>query len=349
MAGDWLKIEKDTPEKPEVFAISEKLRISVGDAFLGCFRLWRWADTHTSDGSVPNLPAEAIDTVTRLPGFSQALVAVGWLQVESGTLTLPNFDRHMGQSAKKRVYGAERQRRFRSQDGNASVTRRRDSIPRGLRREVYARDNNTCVYCGFVKGTRTPYGAYLGAVISLDHVLPVTRGGATTLDNLVTSCTVCNNKKNNRTPEEAGMIIRRRVTTQRDESVTEALPEKRREEKITEDTPSECCPEPAEPASEPPPSSPVVMVFPTVGNGRSGWPLTEAKVTEYRQTYPGVDVPAECRRAWQWCQDNPTRRKTVKGMPAFLARWLGKAQDRGPPLAGGGKAASLKGMFEDLP
>lgn len=67
------------------------------------------------------------------------------------------------------------------------------------------------------------------------------------------------------------------------------------------------------------------------------WTLTAAKVAEYQQSFPGIDVPAECRKAWQWGRDNPDRRKTARGMARFLGTWLGRAQDRaGRPAAGGG-------------
>jgi len=63
------------------------------------------------------------------------------------------------------------------------------------RRNVMKRDNHTCQYCG-VKSDLT-----------LDHVLPRSRGGADSWENLVTACNHCNVKKGNRTPEEARMPL----------------------------------------------------------------------------------------------------------------------------------------------
>jgi hypothetical protein len=77
------------------------------------------------------------------------------------------------------------------------------------------------------------------------------------------------------------------------------------------------------------------MEFPTVGKGSKTWGLTSAKLAEYQEAFPGVDVEAECRKARQWCIDNSTKRKTAKGMPAFLGRWLAKVQD-GPRAGGSG-------------
>lgn len=82
----------------------------------------------------------------------------------------------------------------------------------------------------------------------------------------------------------------------------------------------------SEPTSD---GSEVIMVFPCVGRGPTEWPLTDAKVAEYRQSFPAVDVLGECRKARQWCIDNPTKRKTFGGMPAFVSRWLSRVQDSG--------------------
>lgn len=60
-----------------------------------------------------------------------------------------------------------------------------------LRQAVFERDGWACVYCGKATGTLT-----------CDHALPVSRGGSSTLDNLVTACLACNVAKATRTPEE---------------------------------------------------------------------------------------------------------------------------------------------------
>lgn len=99
----------------------------------------------------------------------------------------------------------------------------------------------------------------------------------------------------------------------------------------------------AEQAVPAPPSGDVVLVFPTAGKAPE-WPLTAAKVVEYREAFPDLDVLAECRRALQWCRDKKTKRKTARGMPGFLLSWLSDAQDRGrggkpgaaPPAAAAG-------------
>lgn len=63
--------------------------------------------------------------------------------------------------------------------------------------------------------------------------------------------------------------------------------------------------------------------------GAESWVCPEKKLEEWTETYPEMDVPAELRKALQWLLDNPGRQKTPRGMPAFLGRWLGNAQNRG--------------------
>ncbi len=88
----------------------------------------------------------------------------------------------------------------------------------------------------------------------------------------------------------------------------------------------------AEPSASGEPEA--VLEFPIVGKtqkllGAGGWSLTKTKLIEYQESFPGVDVLAECKKALQWTRDNPANRKTKSGMPAFLCRWLSKVQDRG--------------------
>ncbi len=69
------------------------------------------------------------------------------------------------------------------------------------RKNILLRDRHTCQYC---ECTFSP------ADLTLDHVIPRSRGGSGTWENLVTSCRRCNNRKGDRLPEEAGMHLGRR-------------------------------------------------------------------------------------------------------------------------------------------
>lgn len=69
------------------------------------------------------------------------------------------------------------------------------------RHNVLARDRWTCQYCGARPRTQE---------LTCDHVVPRSRGGKTSWENLVTACVDCNTRKANRTPEQAGMRLRKR-------------------------------------------------------------------------------------------------------------------------------------------
>jgi 5-methylcytosine-specific restriction endonuclease McrA len=81
----------------------------------------------------------------------------------------------------------DRSPRFPSQAGVTST----------VRLQVLERDAYRCRYCAGFAGH-----------LCIDHVLPQSRGGEHTPDNLVTACKPCNSRKRNRTPEEAGMVLR---------------------------------------------------------------------------------------------------------------------------------------------
>lgn len=65
--------------------------------------------------------------------------------------------------------------------------RKRSGVPRGIRHEVFKRDNYTCVECGARKED--------GATLHVDHIIPVSKGGTDELDNLQTLCSDCNLNK----------------------------------------------------------------------------------------------------------------------------------------------------------
>lgn len=79
--------------------------------------------------------------------------------------------------------------------------KRRANVSRSQRELVWTRDNYRCRYC--LRPLK--YGTH---ELTFDHLLPVSRGGASVLNNLVTACRPCNEKKADRTPEEAGMELR---------------------------------------------------------------------------------------------------------------------------------------------
>ena len=69
------------------------------------------------------------------------------------------------------------------------------------RQNIYTRDRGLCQYCGRELSRQE---------VTYDHVVPKSQGGATTWENVVTSCVECNSHKGGHTPEQAGMKLRQR-------------------------------------------------------------------------------------------------------------------------------------------
>lgn len=91
-----------------------------------------------------------------------------------------------------------------------------DKVPkltlRFNRRNLFARDKNVCQYCGETKPL---------SQLSFDHVVPQSRGGKTTWENVVCCCLKCNGRKGDRLPAEAGMeLIRHPVRPKQNPQMT---------------------------------------------------------------------------------------------------------------------------------
>jgi 5-methylcytosine-specific restriction endonuclease McrA len=75
----------------------------------------------------------------------------------------------------------------------------RKHMVRFNRNNVFLRDHHACQYCGQKPGAQR---------LTLDHVIPVVKGGPKSWENIVSACRPCNLRKGGRTPEEAGMRLR---------------------------------------------------------------------------------------------------------------------------------------------
>ena len=122
MAGDWLKIQHATPDKPEIVRMAALLDIDHNAVVGACLRLWIWADQQTVDGNGLSVTIKFIDRVTHCPDLGQAMVEVGWLTGTDGNLTLPNYDRHNGRTAKTRAQTAARVKKARDSRNARPVT-----------------------------------------------------------------------------------------------------------------------------------------------------------------------------------------------------------------------------------
>lgn len=75
------------------------------------------------------------------------------------------------------------------------------------------------------------------------------------------------------------------------------------------------------------PVAPPVILIPLVDGSDHG--ITASRVAEWSASYPAVNVLQQLRQMREWCLAKPSRRKTRRGIDAFIVGWLGRAQDRG--------------------
>ena len=84
------------------------------------------------------------------------------------------------------------------------MIRGRHRIPYGhahvglTKHRLFVRDRHVCAYCG---------GLFAESELTVEHIIPVSRGGTQTWTNVVTACRSCNTRKGSRTPEEARMPL----------------------------------------------------------------------------------------------------------------------------------------------
>lgn len=128
MAGDWMKIELELPDKPEVHSIAATLNLDPDSVVGKLIRVWQWFDKHTTDGNAFGVTYLLLDRITGVSGFGEAMMFAGWMEQNDKNLTMPKFDRHTSESAKTRALTAKRVAKLRN---GGSVTK---SVPREEKR-----------------------------------------------------------------------------------------------------------------------------------------------------------------------------------------------------------------------
>lgn len=137
--------------------------------------------------------------------LNQSTMPLGWITIEEACkqYSLGNVLFELG-SVKRTLLGGHNCRGEQSSLEIASiigckgkVVQQNGKIPL-CNRWLFARDNNTCLYCG---------NQFRTSQLTLDHIIPRSRGGKKTWMNSATACKRCNVQKGARTPEEASMHL----------------------------------------------------------------------------------------------------------------------------------------------
>lgn len=115
MAGDWIKIEHGLLNKPEVMLLADALDISHFEAVGHLIAFWLWVDLNMSP-SCPQVKGtkKGLDRVAGRDGFADALISVGWLDIESDMISIPGYEVHLSKSAKERAKGQKKKASQRS-------------------------------------------------------------------------------------------------------------------------------------------------------------------------------------------------------------------------------------------
>lgn len=106
---EWIKVEKNTPRKPEVLMMAKELGIHPDHAFGLCVRFWMWCDSHLAAGKLSGFDCDMLDAILEKKGAANALKNVGWIEFSGDVLRVSNFQKHMSENAKVRASNTLRQ------------------------------------------------------------------------------------------------------------------------------------------------------------------------------------------------------------------------------------------------
>lgn len=116
MAVPWIKMRKDLHGDPAVIAIASATGLDADSVVGKLHRLWSWADSHTTNGIANGVSAEWVDTLVSCQTFAKSMTKVGWLALTKRGLSIPNFERHNGETAKQRALTQIRMKKKRDGD-----------------------------------------------------------------------------------------------------------------------------------------------------------------------------------------------------------------------------------------
>jgi len=122
MRRSWIKIETNTPDKPEICVIASQLRLDSDSVMGKLIRLWSWAELNVSKSNETSVTLEFLDKLVGKKGFSLAMIKAGWLIQRPNGLEFPNFSYHNGRAAKGRAQTALRVSRHRAQKAQSELS-----------------------------------------------------------------------------------------------------------------------------------------------------------------------------------------------------------------------------------
>lgn len=186
----WIESHQSLRQHPKVHRLRKALGVSLPAAIGHLHCLWWWALDYAAKGDLTEIEPETIADACAWEGdpiaLVSALTAAGFLDDHEDRLAIHDWDEYAGRLIDLREHQARRQGLH------------RDST---LKQAIRDRDGDGCRYCAVSVDWKDRKGAKGG---TYDHLIP---HGPNTLENVVVACRSCNSRKNQRTPEQAGMSL----------------------------------------------------------------------------------------------------------------------------------------------
>jgi hypothetical protein len=119
MAGDWIPVQVGIVRRREVLAIAHRMGMSAHEVVGFLVDFWGWVSEESRDGNVFGTVMSSIIAATGgTEAFWNAVIDVGWLEISEDNLTIPNWDRWLGKSAKQRLQANLRKKQWRERQEN---------------------------------------------------------------------------------------------------------------------------------------------------------------------------------------------------------------------------------------
>ena len=110
MAGDWIKMRVNLHTHPKVVRMASALQADRLRIVGALHAAWCLFDAHSDDGQLYGYTENSLDDLIGWSGFTREMIAVKWIIDAGDALTMPEYDTHNGQSAKRRAQEADRKR-----------------------------------------------------------------------------------------------------------------------------------------------------------------------------------------------------------------------------------------------
>jgi len=152
MAGDYLPMRTDLWDDPRVVRMASLLNVNRAAVVGGCWRTWSLGNVYTTDGRLAGYTGETLDAQVGIPGWSEALAAVGWLSIEPDAVVIPDFEAWNSEGAKRRLKDRDRKRSVRDLSASKADKKRtrgegeeEDRTEQGEERRASDLDGASCL------------------------------------------------------------------------------------------------------------------------------------------------------------------------------------------------------------